>query len=60
MKVYAGAPTAARNYVECDRGRPDDYCLAEGAGIAPRFTATDRRVAEPAPLTGDYPLRPAR
>ena len=53
MKVYAGAPSAARNYVECDRGRPDDYYLAQGTGIARRFTATDGRVAELAPLNGE-------
>src|SRR5215212_1819916 len=53
MKVYAGAPAAARHYVEADRGRADDYYLAEGSGVARRFTATDGRVAELAPLTGD-------
>src|SRR5215203_4408071 len=53
MKVYVGAPAAARCYVEADRGRPDDYYLAEGTGVARRFTAHDGRVAELAPLTGD-------
>src|SRR3954470_13966619 len=53
LKVYAGAPAAARHYVEADRGRADDYYLAEGTGVARRFTATDGRVAELAPLTGD-------
>src|SRR4051812_46936939 len=53
MKVYAGAPAAARQYVEADRGRADDYYLAEGTGIARRFTAEQGRVAEAAPLTGD-------
>jgi thymidine kinase len=53
MKVYVGDPAAARAYVEADRGRADDYYLAEGAGFARRFTATDGRVAELAPLTGD-------
>ncbi len=53
MKVYAGAPAAARHYVEADRGRADDYYLTEGTGVARRFTATDGRVAELAPLTGD-------
>ncbi|MGY5883102.1 MobF family relaxase [Modestobacter lacusdianchii] len=53
MKIYAGAPAAARHYVEADRGRADDYYLTEGTGIARRFTATDGRVAELAPLTGD-------
>jgi excisionase family DNA binding protein len=29
MKVYAGPPAAARAYLEADRGRADDYYLAE-------------------------------
>ncbi|CCG01024.1 MobF family relaxase [Blastococcus saxobsidens] len=53
MKVYAGAPAAARHYVEADRGRADDYYLTEGTGLARRFTATDGRVTELASLTGD-------
>ncbi|WP_091541893.1 MobF family relaxase [Modestobacter sp. DSM 44400] len=54
MKVYAGAPAAARHYVEADRGRADDYYLAEGTGIARRYTAgPEGPVAELAPLTGD-------
>src|SRR5438067_13869880 len=53
MKVYAGSPAAARCYVETDRGRADDYYLAEGAGVARRFTATDGRVTELAPLAGE-------
>src|SRR3954454_2495506 len=53
LKVYAGAPAAARHYVEADRGRADDYYLAEGTGVAHRFTVTDGRVTELAPLTGD-------
>ena len=53
MKVYAGPPAAARQYLEADRGRADDYYLAEGSGLARRFTATAGRVAELAPLTGD-------
>jgi hypothetical protein len=53
MKVYVGDPAAARAYVEADRGRADDYYLAEGSGFARRFTAADGRVAELAPLTGD-------
>src|SRR3954451_1720174 len=53
MKVYAGAPSAARAYLEADRGRADDYYLAEGTGLARRFTATAGRVEERAPLTGD-------
>jgi hypothetical protein len=52
MKVYVGAATAARTYVEGDRGRVDDYYLAEGTGIARRYAADGERVAELAPLTG--------
>jgi conjugative relaxase-like TrwC/TraI family protein len=39
VKFYRGAPTAARNYVERDCDRYDDYYLAEGDGIAMRFVA---------------------
>src|SRR5215217_3971047 len=53
MKVYAGAPAAARHYVEAGRGRADDYYLAEGTGVARRFAAADGQVAELAPLAGD-------
>src|SRR3954470_21963641 len=53
MKIYAGAPAAARQYVEADRGRADDYYLTEGAGVARRFSVTEGRVSELAPLTGD-------
>ncbi|TFV81117.1 TrwC relaxase, partial [Blastococcus sp. CT_GayMR20] len=53
MKIYAGAPAAARHYVEADRGRADDYYLTEGAGVARRFSVTEGRVIELPPLTGD-------
>jgi exodeoxyribonuclease V alpha subunit len=53
MKVYAGAPAAARQYVEAGRGRADDYYLAEVTGIARRFAAAGALVEELAPLTGD-------
>src|SRR5690349_4172599 len=53
MKVYRGAPSAARQYLEADRGRADDYYLTEGTGIARRFTAAAGQVQERAPLTGD-------
>src|ERR687883_187565 len=53
MKVYAGPPAAARQYLEADRGRADDYYLAEGTGVARRFIAAAGRVQERAPLTGD-------
>jgi exodeoxyribonuclease V alpha subunit len=55
MKVYAGAPAAARHYLAADRGRADDYYLADGTGIARRFTAgPDGPVVELAPLTGEH------
>src|SRR3954470_19642202 len=53
MKIYAGSPAAARQYVEADRGRADDYYLTEGAGVARRFSVTGGRMSELAPLTGD-------
>src|SRR3954468_11580814 len=53
MKVYTGAPAAARHYVEAGRGRVDDYYLAEGTGIARRYAAGAGRVRELAPLSGD-------
>jgi exodeoxyribonuclease V alpha subunit len=53
MKVYAGAPAAARCYLEAGRGRADDYYLAEGAGLARRYAATAERVAEQPALAGD-------
>jgi conjugative relaxase-like TrwC/TraI family protein len=39
VKVYRGAASAARAYVEADRSRADDYYLAEGSGLARRFGA---------------------
>jgi exodeoxyribonuclease V alpha subunit len=39
VKFYRGVPKAARNYVERDCARYDDYYLAEGDGIAMRFVA---------------------
>jgi len=54
VKVYRGAAGAARMYVEADRSRADDYYLAEGTGIAQRFTATgDGHVVEVASMDGD-------
>ncbi len=40
MKVYRGSAVAARNYVEADRSRADDYYLAEGTGLASRYVAS--------------------
>ncbi len=54
VKVYRGTPSAARNYLDADRSRADDYYLAEGSGIARRFTAgPDIPIVELAPLCGD-------
>src|SRR3954453_20907787 len=53
MKVYAGAPAAARAYLEADRGRADDYYLAEGTGVARRFVGRGGRGEEQSPLTGE-------
>jgi exodeoxyribonuclease V alpha subunit len=39
VKVYRGAPSAARNYLDADRSRADDYYLAEWSGLARRFAA---------------------
>jgi hypothetical protein len=54
VKVYRGAPAAARNYLDVDRSRADDYYLAEGTGVARRFTAgADAPLVELRPLTGE-------
>src|SRR4029079_19026934 len=37
VKFYRGNPAAARNYLEADRCRPDDYYLTEGTGFAARY-----------------------
>jgi len=42
VKVYRGAASAARAYVEADRSRADDYYLGEGTGVARRFGASPR------------------
>lgn len=39
LKIYRGAASAARHYVEADRSRADDYYLAEGSGVAMRLAA---------------------
>lgn len=53
LKVYRGSPTAARNYVEADRARADDYYLAEGTGVADRFVASAEGVGLAGTLDGD-------
>lgn len=54
VKVYRGAASAARAYVEADRSRVDDYYLAEGTGLAERFTAApDGEAVQVGVLDGD-------
>jgi hypothetical protein len=54
LKVYRGSPAAARSYVEADRGRVDDYYLAEGTGVAQRYLAsTEAGVRPGGTLSGD-------
>ena len=54
LKVYRGSPAAARSYVEADRGRADDYYLAEGTGVAQRYLASpEAGVRREGTLTGD-------
>jgi exodeoxyribonuclease V alpha subunit len=54
VKVYRGAPCAARNYVEADRSRADDYYLAEGTGIAQCLVVdAEGRVVQAGGLDGD-------
>lgn len=54
VKLYRGSAAAARHYVEADRGRADDYYLAEGAGVAERYVASRADgVRSEAPLTGN-------
>ncbi|MCU1658628.1 MAG: trwC2, partial [Pseudonocardiales bacterium] len=54
VRVYRGSARGARAYLDADRSRADDYYLAEGTGIARRFTAgPDSPVMELASLSGD-------
>lgn len=53
VKIYRGNPAAARNYVEADHARVDDYYLAEGTGLAERFAATADGVERVGALAGD-------
>ena len=56
VKFYRGSAAAARNYVEANRSRADDYYLAEGTGLATRYVAertdTDTSVAAVGSLDG--------
>jgi hypothetical protein len=51
--IYRGSAAAARNYVEADRSRADDYYLAEGTGVAARYVATPSSLAVEAAMDGD-------
>lgn len=54
VKVYRGAASSARAYVEADRSRADDYYMGEGSGLARRFgAAPDGRVEDLGVLDGD-------
>lgn len=46
MKTYHGAARDARNYLEADRSRADDYYLADGSGLARRYGATAEAIAD--------------
>jgi exodeoxyribonuclease V alpha subunit len=53
VAIYRGSAAAARNYVEADRSRADDYYLAEGTGVAQRYVATPSTLVADAPMDGD-------
>jgi len=54
VKFYRGSARAARDYVEAERGRADDYYLAEGTGFAQRYSATaDGQVRAMPQMDGD-------
>ena len=54
VKFYRGSARAARDYVEAERGRADDYYLAEGTGFAERYSATaDGHVEAMPQMDGD-------
>src|SRR6478736_5125789 len=54
VKVYRGSAGAARHYVEADRGRADDYYLAEGTGVVERYVASPGAgVRRMEPMSGD-------
>ena len=52
VKFYRGSAAAARDYLEADRSRVDDYYLAEGTGLARRFVASPGEVREAALMDG--------
>ncbi len=53
VEIYRGSPVPARNYLESDRSRADDYYLAEGAGVAARYVATPSTLVAEAAMDGD-------
>lgn len=53
MKVYRGSAAAARDYVEADRARVDDYYLGEGTGLADRYVASPEGVRPAGAMDGD-------
>ncbi|MDP3949180.1 hypothetical protein [Microbacterium sp.] len=53
VQFYRGAARAARACVERDRSRADDYCLAEGSGLAERFVASPSGVDYAGTMTGE-------
>jgi thymidine kinase len=54
LKVYRGSAAAARSYLEADRGRADDYYLAEGTGLAEHYVASPvEGVRQMGTLSGD-------
>jgi len=53
VSIYRGSAAAARNYVEADRSRADDYYLAEGTGVAARYVVTRSTLNVEAPMDGD-------
>jgi exodeoxyribonuclease V alpha subunit len=52
MKIYRGNAASARNYVEADRSRADDYYLTEGSGLAQRLVARPGDVQRRAEMDG--------
>ena len=53
IAIYRGSAAAARNYVEADRSRADDYYLAEGTGVAERYLATPSSLVAGPAMDGD-------
>lgn len=53
VKVYRGAASGARRYLEADQSRADDYYLAEGTGLAQRYVATPSSITRLGHLEDD-------